>query len=47
MTLIMLIIGCIAITVGVAGLIACITDALSPARSIRERDARDRETEER
>lgn len=43
MALVMLIIGCIAITVGLAGTITCIKDALSLSRSIRERDEHEQE----
>lgn len=43
MTLVILIMACIAVTVGIAGLITCIKDAISLDKRIRERDLRDRQ----
>lgn len=38
MTLVILIIGCIALTIGLAALITCINDAISLEHGIREHD---------
>lgn len=43
MTLVILIMACIAVTVGLAGIVTCIKDAISLERRIRERERRDRE----
>ncbi|MEE0654402.1 MAG: hypothetical protein UCI02_04785 [Bifidobacterium criceti] len=43
MTLVILIMTCIAVTVSLAGLITCIKDAISLDKRIRERDLRDRQ----
>lgn len=43
MTLVILIMTCIAVTVSLSGLITCIKDAISLDKRIRERDLRDRQ----
>lgn len=43
MTLVILIMACIAVTVGIAGLITYIKDAISLYKRVRERDLRDRQ----